>query len=743
MAQDISSMFAMNFSLDSTQTLKWRTDTSLSEQSVTIPTGSYRFWLVNTGSSAGTTDNPWCVLQKTRELSTNYFNWSLNSEGKVQIQYLGPVTGSINFATASILQTVLGFTSSLLQFNSGTIQTATYQPYGVVYVAGRPNDTNWQRTVSQTAYQELPTGEVYGWSDDYIKSTRQYDLRFLPTDETFKTELNTDATPALPVSKSNWNVPPLVNNNYQYPFTLSHFLYGATGKPVAVCHSTYQQNISNSDRSFDVVYIRPKTLEAKEQFIPSIKGFRKWTDFREFAEILSSSGERQTYTAPTLTSSPENVANIFAWYSGDYTETSGTSVNKWLDKSGYGRHVTQSIAAAKPSVATNISYNNQPVLSFDGGDHLGIDTAATFGLAQPFTVYLVGEQGPTATSYATYFDSSTSDRALLRKDTSNTVLNIFAGTTLTGSINQNTKQVTAVVYNGASTTVYNSASVSQFSGNAGTQTLGRPLVGIGQSSVYPLTGKIAELIFFTGSHNSSDRTKVLDYLETKYWSPSSIPDMHAWWSARSVTTVDGLVSQINDLSGRERHLVQSTESRRPVYISSVSSLKNQPTVQFAGSQQMATAAAHSLPSSCTVFFVLGNIVNRGMIIEHGNGSSLYLYSTGNAAIAKFSGGSSHRTFQNPRTTWMTEYQQGSGRYNSSAAPVMRGGTYGSIADLTATSTDGSAITATIATSWYMGARLDFSLAHNGMISEVIVYERALSTAELERVEKYLNDIYGV
>jgi hypothetical protein len=496
--------------------------------------------------------------------------------------------------------------------------------------------------------------------------------------------------------------------------------------------------ITEGKQSKETVY-RASSINDVVELISLAQPVVKWSQFVQTTTPVVTGS-----TSP-ITSSPGNAPNIFAWYAADTVDTTGTSINRWLDKSGYGRHLTQSVVANKPTLVSTgqISYNNQPILSFDGGDSLAIDENVSFSLTQPFTVYLVAEQGPTATSFATYFDSSTSDRVILRKDTSNTVLNLFAGSTVTGNINQNTKQVTAVVYNGASTTVYNSASVSQFSGNTGTQTLGRPIIGIGQGNIYPFSGKMAELIFFSGSHSASDRLTVLDYLETKYWSPSSIPNMHAWWSARSVNIIDGLVSQINDLSGREKHLIQNTELRRPIYIPSVSGLNNQAALYFAGVQQMATAATHTIPSSFTIFFVLGNTVNRGMVVEHGTGSSLYVYSTGNAAIAKFSGASSHRTLQNPRTTWMTEYQQGSARYDSSAAPIMRGGVYGSITDLTPTSTDGSAITATITTTWYIGARSDFSLAHTGMISEVLVYERSLSLAEIAQVERYLNSIYGV
>lgn len=704
-------------------------------------------WLVNTGSAAGTTTAPWCAIQRTREVTSNYFNFSLNSDGKVQIEYLGPTTGSISFSGAPIWQAVLGFTGSLLQFNSGTIHTATYQPYGAVFVIGRSKDTNWQRTVSQTAYQELPTGEVHGWSDGYVKSTRQFDLDFLPTNQDYKDALGSPATPALPVSASTWGRPPLIGSGYAYPFTFSHFMYACPGVPVAVAHSNFQENVSGTDRTFDVVYVRPKTLAAQEQFTPSVPGFRKWTSYKSFNEILSSSAERAAYTSPTIIASPAGVTGAFAWFSADNVTNSGTAVSAWLDKTGYGRHVTQSVTNSQPYLSSSdISYNDRPVLYFDGGDNLDLTANASFNLTQPFTAYLVGEVDKDAAQYATYFDSVTTNRAIYRIDTTITASNIYAGSTFnpTGSIDRNSKKVSCVVFNTANSKYYVSgASGPELigSGNVGTDYLGRLRVGYGYNA-YPFTGKIAELIFFTGSHDTSTITTVMDYLDDKYWTPSDIPDMHAWWSARAAVTRDGLVTQLTDLSGRERHLIQTIESRRPAYLSAVSGLNNKPSVLFTGGQKLETAATHTLTRKMTVFFVMGNIVSRGMVLEHGVGSSAYFYSTGTAAvfIAGSSGVGYHRSFQNPVSTWMTEYQIAAAVYDGTNPPTLIGGNN---TTLSTTSTDGVAQSNSLAAYWFMGSRQNDTLPHSGMVSEVLVYNRNLTSAERARVFAYLQALYGI
>jgi hypothetical protein len=750
MASQISSMFAGVFQISSNQTLYVKNDATSSLTAVTVPAGYYAPYLVNSASADGTESNPWCSLQKIREICSNYFIFSLESNGHVKITYNGLASGEISFVSSSIVKNMLGFNTASITFTSGSSNTATYQPYGAVFTINRANDQGWNRTLSQGAYQELPNGNVYGWSDGYVKSTKKQDLRFLPTDQSYKDTTGSPATPCFPVTKSEWMQPALLENGYTPPFTFSHFLYMTPGKPVRAVHSTFQSNVSGSDTSFEVVYIRPDTINLKESFVPSIKDFRSYTDFKNLQEILSSSGTRQTYTVPTIASAPNSIdsSNIFAWYRADTLEQSSNAISKWTDVSGRGRHITQSTAAAKPTYSSSdISYNSQPIVSFDGGDNLDITADATFNLAQPFTAYLVAEVDKDAASYATYFDSTTANRVIYRIDTTITASNIYAGSTLnpTGSIDRRSKKVSCVVFNKANTKYYSSGASGPLligSGNIGTDFLGRLRVGYGNAGLYPFIGKMAELIFYSGSHDTSTITSVLDYLDDKYWSPSDIPGMHAWWSARSVTTADGLISQVNDLSGREKHLIQSTETRQPTYLSSVSGLNNKPAILFNGAQKLETSATHSMPRAMTVFFVLGNISSRGMILEHGLGSSLYYYSTGNAAVAVFgsSGVGYHRAFQNPRTTWMQEYEIACATYDQSSAPVLIGGNN---TTLSTTSTDGVAQSNALAAYWYFGGRQDNTLFHTGMVAEVIVYERALTSAERARVYAYLQGLYGI
>ena len=68
---------------------------------------------------------------------------------------------------------------------------------------------------------------------------------------------------------------------------------------------------------------------------------------------------------------------IFSWHDAADTSTiteSGGSVSLWADKSGNGNDLAQGTAARQPTSGA-ASWNSRNVLSFDGGDTIGIDNA--------------------------------------------------------------------------------------------------------------------------------------------------------------------------------------------------------------------------------------------------------------------------------------------------------------------------------------------------------------------------------
>lgn len=78
---------------------------------------------------------------------------------------------------------------------------------------------------------------------------------------------------------------------------------------------------------------------------------------------------------------PSDIANLQLWLDADdaatITDAGGGAVSAWNDKSGNGRHFPQATGAARPTTGAN-TLNGRNVLTFGGDDFLEHGTAATW-----------------------------------------------------------------------------------------------------------------------------------------------------------------------------------------------------------------------------------------------------------------------------------------------------------------------------------------------------------------------------
>jgi hypothetical protein len=223
------------------------------------------------------------------------------------------------------------------------------------------------------------------------------------------------------------------------------------------------------------------------------------------------------------------------------------------------------------------------------------------------------------------------------------------------------------------------------------------------------------------------------------WSPRALSGLVGWWRADDAVDIGGgVISQLYDRSGNGLHATQATPANRGTRTTSAA-LRNREVISLDGTDYYTTAAV-SLPRTFSVFYVLGTVSSRGMIIEHAVGTSWYVYSSGAAAVSVMNGGSFHRSWQSPPTTWCAANQQGAAIYDRASAPQLRGNRVA----LTPSLVDGSVVPAgSISAALSIGARPDGSLGHTGQVAETILYNRELSAAEVGRVEAYLRTRYGV
>jgi hypothetical protein len=178
---------------------------------------------------------------------------------------------------------------------------------------------------------------------------------------------------------------------------------------------------------------------------------------------------------------PLVIANLALWLDASDSTTlfqasNGTTpatadadpVGYWGDKSGLGRHVTQSTAGFRPLLKTAIQ-NGRNVLRFDGTDDY-LSKAFTTS-AQPQTMFLVVSQTDgAATARAVIDGKALPDQHVFQVNAAADTTLIFAGTVLSGSTTAPfSGQVFCLVFNGASSAIYRNG-VSVASGAVGTQT---------------------------------------------------------------------------------------------------------------------------------------------------------------------------------------------------------------------------------------------------------------------------------
>lgn len=547
MAHKINTMLATTYYLSSSQNINFSNDLTSSLTQVTVPIAYYTTFLINTASSDfsdGTVDKPYCLLQKVREKVGDYFDFTLSTDGKTEIRYRGYTTGSISFASSSVIKNLLGFTDTTITFNSGTVLTSAYQPYGAVFSINSTDTQGWETEYSQTAYSETAVGAVFGFKDDYFLTSRKQTLKFFPRDQDAKNQLATiPTTPIFPVSKSlisgssitsNWGQPVSDPLSYSPPYTFLNFLRTAPGYPVRTVFGTFQENISGSNLNYDCVYLRPSFIEKKGFQTPSIKNYDLLRDVPDLEIILCNSGSisgvrtvfsGSAITAPTAAFSPSDVANLYVWYRGDLVTYDGSNkVSVWPDKSGNGKHLSQSNGSYQPTYVSSISTrNNQPGIHATVGAYL---QAENFALRTLKTVIIaVGTTGSmgyilTLTSGSTehfyayhpgnatfYNRDNTSTQHYITNTGGNFIVanthHTFLYDAVTPKLYRNDSNVAGPDVGSVLSDIYITGSFSLFSAKN----------GISSSTL-----QILEVLVYNKALNSTERTQVWNYLATRYGS---------------------------------------------------------------------------------------------------------------------------------------------------------------------------------------------------------------------------------
>lgn len=248
--------------------------------------------------------------------------------------------------------------------------------------------------------------------------------------------------------------------------------------------------------------------------------------------------------------SPTNISGLKAWYDASDTSTislSGSAVTQWNDKSGNGFNVTQGTAAQRPSSGLN-TINSKNVLTFGGDDVLQASTASNWVFlhnATGSTVFAVSIHDNTGAAEFPIFATSTGSSQVgcalrISYDTppapftigpfvstgggSGTLVSLVSG----GAVTAGTAFYVSGIWDNNNATLANRSlwrqnGGTQFGGNAqndapvSSNPANPLLIGANNTAgTTGYTGKIAEIIMYTGVLSSGDVASVNSYLASKW-----------------------------------------------------------------------------------------------------------------------------------------------------------------------------------------------------------------------------------
>ncbi len=218
---------------------------------------------------------------------------------------------------------------------------------------------------------------------------------------------------------------------------------------------------------------------------------------------------------------PAAVSGMTLWLDSTdattITKDGSNKVSLWKDKSGSGNNATQSDAAKQPTYSATAS-GGKAALSFVGesAQNMVIPSAAFSKKGTSFVVWKADAEPKAfnalicATNHVSWFDSN-KVRTGIDKDTYE-----FTSSTAISSTNLNNVYI-AVADSAATGYKYylNGNSLAKIDTSLASLA-GTSHIGARGGATLPLTGKISEIIYISGSVSDVDRQKIEGYLANKW-----------------------------------------------------------------------------------------------------------------------------------------------------------------------------------------------------------------------------------
>jgi len=428
------------------------------------------------------------------------------------------------------------------------------------------------------------------------------------------------------------------------------------------------------------------------------------------------------------------------WFvADDINQADNTSISTWPDRSRQKIDAFQATSSKQPTLKKNI-LNGHSVVRFDGGDCLtGSDVNMKFGASGDgsgaracFIVCKVNANGVTELMFAYGSSASYQGWAIVKLNnnligvgrngydalSNNTVINgqyYVVGVVESGDVCD--VYINGVYQGSSSSTLMNTVSSGSFA-------IGNYIPGAGD--LY-YTGDIAEIVYFNRNLSKYQALRIQGHLLEKYGLIKQLgPNL--WLDASDIIANEGdKISTWTDKSGNNNHATQSTVASQPTYRKSVANGK--PALSFDATDDWLQGTNMGTPQPFTVFMVANIKSTPGVaIFDSSNRTLIAPFIFGQNAYYLFAG----NQYDNPAPLYVANKTIIFSALFNGASSTSQNNNNGKITGNPGTESIGTYVLGT----WYGqtgGSDCD--------IAEVLVFPRALSAEEYDRVQGYLNGKY--
>jgi len=439
--------------------------------------------------------------------------------------------------------------------------------------------------------------------------------------------------------------------------------------------------------------------------------------------------------------SPLEIGDCALWLdAGQGITQAGGYVSQWDDMSGNSRHASQATGAKQPAYVSS-GLNGRPVLRFDGtNDCMSVSSLPI--TSSGITALYVIKQDVALIKHV----FSTADRVfqLLTSSVPRLYSQIENVSSYVGIPATNTSWACVTqVYDGTLSGVTNILSLYQNGvKGASAHSNGTPSASLtitsgeigAHSGTDTFNGDIAEIIVFSKALTGTQRRSVERYLSIKY----------------NIPVACGTVSQWSDQSGNARHASQGTADYRPLLVQG--GLNGRPVLRFDAVDDIMTLTWGAYVVGNTWFLVLKNreVTNPSLaqtVFSSDNGDG------GRGLFLFFAEGTS--SLSGERITYIRVNSQiyGYGQCSSDipAGNYIFSAKMDSSYTFTAFQNGGGLSLTPLVSGGFSSLRYPSGIDVIGQpgygpgldIAAIIVYNRALSDAERQRVERWLATRYGI